>query len=390
MTIGSNIRTVVEPFTYFNLPDSHPSSSIRSIAVRTLSDSQTLIYTGTATGLLILHSFNQQLDAKAAASSKPSFVASLLVSSSSTSSVDYIHLIPDAGELLVLADASLYIVDLWLRYSAKKLSLPKRVNAVSRRVRSGGEPCSNISDRASNLADSASTSHRFFQKIGNGVRAANGLKFRSLEQRGEGNHIFAAVAGNKLIFFELIFGKRVGRNSIEVDDGTVDVVVLKEIPCGEGISALVWIDDCIIVGTSNGYSLISCVTGQTSLIFSFPDPTSRPLLKFLQKDYKVLLLVDNVGIVVHPNGNPAGGSLVFHGIPDSVGELSSYLAVVTDGRMELYKTKSGSCVQTVYITAEGAGRCLVANQEDGEGRLLFVATPSKVMQFGVDQALCSI
>ncbi|KAL9685106.1 hypothetical protein QQ045_022553 [Rhodiola kirilowii] len=385
MTIGSNVRTVLEPFTHFNLPDSL-SSSIRSIAVRTISDSQTLIYAGTTSGTLILHSLNPtKLDqhqagnghtpADAKNSSNASFIASVLVS---TSSVDYIHVIADAGKLLLLSDGSLFLVDIWLRHPVKRLSLPKRVNAVSRRVKSG-EPCSSLSDEAFNLAESASTSQRFFQKIGTGVRA-NGLKFRNFDQRGgEGDHVFAAVAGTKLILLELVFDNRLGRANLDVDNLPGTVVVLKEIQCVDGISTVVWIDDYIIVGTSNGYSVISCVNGQSSLIFSFPDPTSRPLLKLLQKDYKVLLLVDNVGIVVHPNGNPVGGSLVFHGVPDSVGELSSYLVSVTDGRMELYKSKSGSRVQTAYIAAEGAGRCVVANQEDGEGKLLFVATTSKVI-----------
>uniref|UniRef100_A0A7N0VGU3 CNH domain-containing protein n=1 Tax=Kalanchoe fedtschenkoi TaxID=63787 RepID=A0A7N0VGU3_KALFE len=368
MAIGSNVRTVVESFTHFHLPDSL-TSPIRSIAARALSHTQTLIYTGTTSGTLILHSIDQTATpADAKTPPKASFLASVLVSKSP---VDSIHVIADAGELLLLSDGSFFLADPWLRNPVRRLAFPKRVNAVSKRVKSG-EPCSNLSDEA----EHSTTSQRFFQKLGTGARA-NGFKSRNVD--GDGNHVFVAVAGNKLILFELVFGDRLGQTSHHLDSASGAVVVLKEILCVDGISTVVWIDDYIIVGSSTGYASISCVTGQNSLIFSLPDPSSRPLLKLLQKDYKVLLLVDNVGIVVHPNGNPVGGSLIFHGIPDSVGELSSYLVVLRDGRMELYKSKSGSLVQTTYIGAEGAGRCILTNEEVGDHKLLFVATSSKVI-----------
>ncbi|XP_065853630.1 vacuolar sorting protein 3-like [Euphorbia lathyris] len=91
------------------------------------------------------------------------------------------------------------------------------------------------------------------------------------------------------------------------------------------------------------------------------------------------MFVDNVGILVDEHGQPVGGSLIFRGFPDSVGELSSYLVLVRDGKMELYNKRSGNCTQTVTFGGEGIGRCLIANEDDGNGKLLAVATPTKVI-----------
>ncbi|KAJ6703360.1 CNH DOMAIN CONTAINING [Salix viminalis] len=94
---------------------------------------------------------------------------------------------------------------------------------------------------------------------------------------------------------------------------------------------------------------------------------------------KVLLLVDNVGIIADEHGQPVGGSLVFRKGPDSVGELASYVIVVRDGKLELYHKKSGDRVQTVSFGSEGSGPCIVADEESGNGKLVAVATPTKVI-----------
>jgi hypothetical protein len=92
----------------------------------------------------------------------------------------------------------------------------------------------------------------------------------------------------------------------------------------------------------------------------------------------VLLLVDNVGIIVDEQGQPVGGSLVFrHGL-DSVGELSFYVVVVSDGKIELYNKKHGGCVQVLPFGGEGIGPCVVASEEDRGGKLVAVATATKV------------
>ena len=103
-----------------------------------------------------------------------------------------------------------------------------------------------------------------------------------------GGCVFAIVVGNRLILAELVLGNRNGKS--ERDDGGA-LVVLKEIQCVDGVvSAMVWLNDSIVVGTVNGYSLISCVTGQSSVIFSLPDVSWPPRLKLLHKEWRVLLL----------------------------------------------------------------------------------------------------
>lgn len=92
----------------------------------------------------------------------------------------------------------------------------------------------------------------------------------------------------------------------------------------------------------------------------------------------MLLLVDNVGVIVDPHGQPVGGSLVFrHGL-DSMGEIDSYVVVVSDGKIGLYHKRHGGCVQVLPFGGEGVGRCVVASEEDKGGRLVAVATATKV------------
>ena len=61
-----------------------------------------------------------------------------------------------------------------------------------------------------------------------------------------------------------------------------------------------------------------------------------PRLKVLKREFKVVMLVDNVGIIVDCDGQPVGGSLVFGGCPDGIGEIGSSL-VALDGDKELVR-----------------------------------------------------
>ncbi|KAK8633435.1 hypothetical protein V6N13_014281 [Hibiscus sabdariffa] len=106
------------------------------------------------------------------------------------------------------------------------------------------------------------------------------------------------------------------------------------------------------------------------------------LLKLLWKNWKVLLLVFSVGVIVDALGQPVGGSLVFRkGGPDSVGDLSSYVVVVRDGKMELYHKKSGNCIQTETFGVEGVGQCIVADDENMSGEFVVVATPTEAISY---------
>ncbi|KAG5517235.1 hypothetical protein RHGRI_037853 [Rhododendron griersonianum] len=293
----TNTRTLLEPLAEFNLnlspSPSSPlsSSSIRSLSVSTLSDSQTLIHAGTDSGTLLLLSLNpNSTPAPTNRQTSNHFggsVSFVRYASVSESAVEYVHAIDHVGQVLVLS----------------------------------------------------------------------------------------VVAGRRLMLVELVLGKDGG-------DGGGSFLILKEIQCVDGVKTMVWLDDSILVGSSTGYILYSCVTGQGGLIFSLPDPSSSPpRLKLLLREQKVLLLVDNVGVMVNAHGQPVGGSLVFRRAPDSIGEMSSSIAVVRNGKMDLYHKRSGKCVQMLSFAEEGVGPCVLADQ-DGSERLIVVATPSKVVCYG--------
>ncbi|KAJ0081828.1 hypothetical protein Patl1_11772 [Pistacia atlantica] len=268
--------------------------------------------------------------------------------------------------VLILCDECLFLVDNLLVQPVKKVGFLKGVSVIAKRVKTSESEWTNLLENGSGIlsnSSSASTSQRLLQKLGGGIKA-NGVKVKEQEQNRKVNDVFAAIVGKRLILMELVNG---------------NVVILKEIQCIDGVKTMVWLNDSIIAGTVNGYSLISCVTGQSGVIFSLPDVSSLPLLKLMLKERRVLLLVDNVGVVVDVHGQPVGGSLVFRRSPDSLGELSMYAVVVGDGKMELYHKKSGVCIQTVTFAGEGISQCIATDEECGGGNLVVVATSTKVI-----------
>ncbi|KAF5930195.1 hypothetical protein HYC85_031068 [Camellia sinensis] len=382
-------RTVLEPLADIN--PSSLSSSIRSLAFSTLSDSQTLIFAGTDSGTLLLLSLDPNSPPNSNTQNSNQFnnnnnnsvpaksVSFLRYTSVSVSSVDYVHIIDHVGQVLVLSGGFLFLVDLLLRQPVRKLGVFKGVSVVARRVRSGVSESTDLVGEDSSGASSSEFSRtglRLLQKLGgaSGIRS-NGLKVKESELHRDGNCVFAIVTGRRLVLVEL----RIGRSDSHGDDGGDggSFLILKEIQCVDGVKTMVWLDDSIIVGSLSGYFLYSCVTGLGGLIFSLPDPAS-PRLKLLLKEYKVLLLVDNVGVIVNAQGQPVGGSLIFRRAPDSVGEIASCVAVVRNGKMELYHKRSGNCIQIVSFADEEVGSCVVAD-ENGGGQLIVVATPSKVI-----------
>ncbi|GMP91768.1 hypothetical protein CsSME_00042310 [Camellia sinensis var. sinensis] len=385
-------RTVLEPLADINPPSL--SSSIRSLAFSTLSDSQTLIFAGTDSGTLLLLSLNPNSPPNSNTQNSNQFnnnnnnsvpaksVSFLRYTSVSVSSVDYVHIIDHVGQVLVLSGGFLFLVDLLLRQPVRKLGVFKGVSVVARRVRSGVSESTDLVGGDSSGASSSEFSRtglRLLQKLGgaSGIRS-NGLKVKESELHRDGNCVFAIVTGRRLVLVEL----RIGRSESHGDGGGDggSFLILKEIQCVDGVKTMVWLDDSIIVGSLSGYFLYSCVTGLGGLIFSLPDPAG-PRLKLLLKEYKVLLLVDNVGVIVNAQGQPVGGSLIFRRAPDSVGEIASCVAVVRNGKMELYHKRSGNCIQIVSFADEEVGSCVVAD-ENGGGQLIVVATPSKVICYG--------
>ncbi|KAJ8754906.1 hypothetical protein K2173_015418 [Erythroxylum novogranatense] len=376
-------RTVLEPISNFDI-SAHSRSSIRSLALSSHSDSQVLIYIGTHSGSLILLSAGPNPSDLDDGSSKRnvSFLRSVSIGDAP---VDFVLVLPAIRKLLLLCGGSLFLVDLLLAHPVKRLSFFKGVSVAARRILSCDSQFSSLSAISASNPESSSAGQRLLQKLGGGIRA-NGVKNRQLHpQQGEGDDAVAVVMGKKLILIEFVSGNDNRPGKIDRDSNGINAsfVILKEILCIDGVKTMVWLDDSIFVGTVHGYSLFSCITGQSGVIFTLPDVSSLPLLKLLWKEKLVLLLVDNVGIIVNAQGQPVQGSLVLRWAPDSVAELSSYVVFVKDGRMELYHKKSGSSIQTVLFGPEGCGLSVVANLEDGNGQMIAAATPTKVICYQI-------
>lgn len=358
-------RTVLEPLSHSTVFGDSPPLSL---ALSAVSDSQTLIYIGNQLGSLTVFSEEIGPDRRSL-----SLLRSIAVGESPVAAI---QVFGEIGCVLALSGGFLFLGDSLLSRPLQRLGFLRGIAAFARRRRSGGNGGSELPE-SSVESDERSTgaSRGFLSKLGSGIRT-NGLKIKEPERRiGEGNqHAFSVVVGKRLVLIELV------KNEQDLDGpNNVSYVILKEIQCIDGIVSMVWLNDSIIVGTTSGYSLISCVTGQSGVIFSLPDVSAPPLPKLLCRDWNVLLLVDNVGVVVDEHGQPVAGSIVFSRGPNSIAEISMYVVAVRDGKMELYHKKSGSCVQTLSFGGEGP--CILADEEDRTGTLVVVATPSKVLIF---------
>lgn len=387
-------RAVLEPLGEEFDISNHFRTSIRSLAISTVSDSETLIYAGTKSGALVLFSVTPKYSSSSALGSEPagldapgivsslkgfSLVRSVAVS---VSSVVRLHVLRGIEKVLVLcSDGLLYIVDSLLLVPVKRLAGLKGVSLIAKRIRSSESESSSLYGRVDSNAGFASPSQRLLQRLGGGIRT-NGLKIKESEwPREESNCVFAALVGKRLILFEVVSGRRTGRSDRDIDDANESLLILKEVQCNEGVSTMVWLNDSIIVGTASGYYLVSCVTGENSLIFKLPELSSSPCLKVLRKEWRVLLLVDRVGITVNAYGQPIGGSLVFHDIPNSVAEISSYVVVASSGQLKLYHRNTGSCIQVITFDGSGIEPCIVSDEDDGNGDVIVVAVTNKVCRF---------
>ncbi|XP_055810495.1 vacuolar sorting protein 3 isoform X2 [Solanum dulcamara] len=318
----SHSRNVLQLFASLN-PSIPQLPPIRSLAVTTNSDSQTLVFVGTVSGDVISLSL------------KPNSGLSLYLRVNIIGKpVTSIHVISQIRKLIVLSDGFIYLLDLNSLEPVRKLSLLKNVNVVSKRSFSRNYSLNPIS---------------------------NGIKGK------EDGCFFAVAVGKKLVLVELVLSD--------------SPVILKEVQGDftDGIMCISWVDESVIVGTRTAYYLYSCANGQCSVIFSLPDPSVLPRMKLLAKECKVMLMVDNVGVIVDSEGQPVGGSLVFSEAPATMGEIGAYIVVVRSGKLELYHKKSGNYVQQVQFVGEVGSPCVVADEEDGRGKLVIVAAGSKVM-----------
>ncbi|KAJ3708729.1 hypothetical protein LUZ61_012434 [Rhynchospora tenuis] len=333
--------TELDPARVANLPQSTPIT-IRSVAIFSKSESETLIYVGTGGGKLILLSVNPSL------SDAVQFVQLISISSRL---IEAILVLSEIERVLVLSDGFLYLIDWQLSLPVKKLGFLKEVTAIARRFRTES---SNVSSEIRENGNSSSE-----------------ITEDSAEPSSSDTHYinssFAiAVMGKKLVVIEMI-----------LSDNNVNVH-LKEMPAFDGIKAVGWVNESIFVGNSNGYFLVSSETGKSNDIFTLPESFTNPKLKPLSKGEEVLLLVDNLGVVIDPQGQPKGGSLVFRCMPDGVCQLGSYLVISGDRKLEIYR-RNGECVQSVDVGKFGSGGLILGGEETGKGEMVAVATTSKVI-----------
>ncbi|XP_042030419.1 vacuolar sorting protein 3-like [Salvia splendens] len=334
MAVKPKSRTVLEPFAQSAVDSG--TSPIKHAALSEISDEQTLIYIANLSGVLSLYSLQTSLPHIA-------FVRRLALPG--TGALSSILPLVHIGKVIVLVDGYLYLIDSNLAETPKRIALFRGVTAFSRKFQSRSYGSESLH---SNGGGEANYVHR----------------------NGDGNDVksfFAVGIGKKLVLAELVLGG--------------SLVILKEIQgVFDGfITTVLWIDDSVFVGTKIGYYLYNRVNGRCELIFSLPDSSSFPRLKLLAKESRVMLMVDNVGIVVDVAGQPVGGSLVFKEAPDSIKEIGSYVIAARNLTLEVYHKKTGFCVQRLTFGNGGAGPCMLADEEHENGKLVAVATSLKLI-----------
>ncbi|KAG9129405.1 hypothetical protein Leryth_018472 [Lithospermum erythrorhizon] len=332
-------RSVIHPNP---IPLTTTTTPITSLAV-----SAVVIFAGSISGTL--HS----LPLAGAATSTPKSVTI-----SNGTPIIFIELIEVVNKvLLILSDNSLFLVDFELQSQIKKLGVVK--------VAGGGKI--------------TSVSRKFDTRFSlNGVsnNSISGSFVGGNSDLGNGDDVkcsFVIGIGKKIVF-------------LDVNCSRGEFAVVREV-AGVGLEkvgvivGLIWVDDSVIVGSKSGYHLFSCKTGQCSVLFNLPEVESVPRMKLLRRDERgrVILVVDNVGIVVDVEGQPVGGSLVFRGVPEGVGEVGMYVVVVRGGMVEVYHKKSGRCVQVILLGEARNGSCIVSEGDNGNGYFVVLASGPKVI-----------
>ncbi|KAK9082576.1 hypothetical protein Scep_029047 [Stephania cephalantha] len=253
-----------------------------------------------------------------------------------------------------VAVVSIYSITLLLVVRTRRRRVPQQVSFVE-----DGEEDDFVNKVLERFEDPPNTTLCILDKLDHSKRRML-LKLDS-EGRMDGRLLCYTNYSFLIFFFKWIYGDSgnpgnsvatiyaFGKRLILIDLllSNAQFLVLKEIHGIDGVKAMVWIDDSIILATLAGYTHYSLVTGQFTPIFNLPDPSSSPYLKCLSRDHQALLLIDNLGILVNSLGHPVGGSFIFRSAPDAVGDIASYLVVVGEGTMDLYHKNTGRCVQSL-------------------------------------------
>lgn len=409
---------------------SSQSSRFQSAAILTISQTQVLLYLGTADGKILLLSWNPSNSSPMPSSAKANGVGSsnslntsndiVLLGSKSLGrhAIEGICTLQESNKVAVLAGSFIFLFDVYLMESVNQLIFTKGASAMAKRMISpsmkisdervsgvdlaaglprkgviGSELRSGLHRRLSGEPSSWSTGQGLVQKIGGfGRTNKRSLLAPDLAKERIGNAgnkrvrnaQWAVAVGKRLFLCEILSTgtdskmKEVIRhkqsNMAMNEFGLYGNMKVKELPGIEGVLTMTWLDNSIIVGTVNGYSVISLADGNSTPVFLLPDSSSPPLLKCIPRDAEVLLLVDGVGIVVNGAGQPTAGSLLFKYHPDSVGQSGSYVVVAKHGKLELYHKATGFRVQSISLAT--TGHSIIADENGGN--FIIVATELKV------------
>ncbi|KAL6502188.1 hypothetical protein OROHE_024781 [Orobanche hederae] len=340
MPVKPKSRAILEPIAETAIDSD--KSPINVVALSKQPDGETLVYIGTLSGVLLLYSIR-------ISESAPSLIAlirrlSVPVGGGGLRSVlPLVHI----GKVLILAGGFLYLLDSGLLGPPKRISHFKGVTVLSRKFQS--------QRYSSTLYTNGGSQTNYVYSNGKNVDSIN---------------LFAVGVGTRMVIAELITsGSFIIRKEVQ---GVLDGIIV----------TLLWVDDFIFVGTKIGYYIYNCINGRCALIFPLPDPSAVPRMKLLVKESRVLLMVDNVGIIVDMEGQPIGGSLVFREAPDSFKEIGSYVVAVQNSMVELYHKKSGRCAQRFMIEDGGGGPCMSGDEENENGKLVIIATSLKLICYG--------
>ncbi|MQL95338.1 hypothetical protein Taro_028003 [Colocasia esculenta] len=402
-------RTVLEAFAEFDTSKvpflsavADSPCEICSLTVSTGSEgSQAQIYAGTVGGAVVLLALLASLDGApearngapldvdggesvgsgSSATGRVEFVRSASVGGSP---VEAMHVLPEVGRLIVLSDGFLFLLDLLLLQPSRKLGFIKGATALSMRLvctdSASSDPLGDVATKSELLRPG----QKFLQKLGGGNRA-NGARSRVLgvQREGEASCFVSVAAGKRFVLMELILIDGISKDATEY--GGISVV-LKEIQGVDGVRTMAWLDDSIIVGTVDGYVLISTATGQSTPLFSLPEFSGPPRMRTLCRSKQALILVDNVGVVVNSSGQPVCGSLIFRQIPDSITEILPYVLVSGDGWMDLYRKSTGMCIQSASFPRINGGPCIVASDDWGNQEVVVMTMQFKVICYHIVSA----
>ncbi|GER36823.1 vacuolar sorting protein 39 [Striga asiatica] len=339
MAVKPKSRAIIEPLAESAIDSGN--SPIKSVAVSKQADDQYLIYIAVLSGVLSLYSIRVPGNAPP----EIAFVRRLTVPGGGSPSP--VVPLSGLGKVLILAGGYLYLLDSSLLGPAKRMGLFKGVTALSRKL--GSQRWS------SSIHTDGGTESNYVYSNGNSTDSSN---------------FFVIGIGKKLVIADLIpNGSFVIQKEIQ---GLVDGIIV----------SLLWVDDSVFVGTKTGYYLYNCVDGRCGMLFSLPDSSVVPRMKLLVRESRVLLMVDNVGIIVDMEGQPVGGSLVFGEAPDSFGEIGTYVVAIRNSVVELYHTRTGFCSQRFMVGDGGGGSCVLADEDNESGKLVVVATSLKLVCYG--------